>query len=295
MHETNNKNIIGYIDSKIIIGNNINIKGWCISKKNFKTLKLRVVIENNYILDPKLIPREDVFKFYKIDYNDSIDINCGWEFECPLPCKLEAQYNEEWINVFNFDKFNFKIKENSPSYIVVDNFYENPDLVRKFALSQNFIAHEKYHKGKRTEECFLFDGIKERFEKLIGRKIINWGKYGTNGCFQSCIKGDQLVYHFDIQMYAGVLYLTPDAPVKSGTCLYKSKLTGKMKMNKGEYSTVFRNGHLDPTDFEIVDVVGNVYNRIILFDSQIIHAAMDYFGDCKENGRLFQIFFFDLE
>jgi len=96
-------------------------------------------------------------------------------------------------------------------------------------------------------------------------------------------------------MYAGVLYLTPNAPVNSGTSLFKSRLTGKMKMDKGEYPIVFRNGHLDPTDFEIVDMVGNVYNRIILFDSQIIHAASDYFGDCKENGRLFQIFFFDLE
>jgi hypothetical protein len=30
-------------------------------------------------------------------------------------------------------------------------------------------------------------------------------------------------------------------------------------------------------------------------ESKVIHAATEYFGNNKENGRLFQLFFFDLE
>ena len=67
-----------------------------------------------------------------------------------------------------------------------------------------------------------------------------------------------------------------------------------MKVSKEEHALVFANGYLDPTEFETVDSVGNVYNRLVLFDSKCIHAATDYFGTCKENGRLFQLFFFDL-
>jgi len=184
MHETNNKNIIGFIDSKIIIGNNINLRGWSLLKEDFSPLKLRVISENDIITQPFLIKREDVFNFYS--QINPPNLNCGWQFEAPLPCKLEAIYNSEWVTIFDFQKYKFSISPyKPPSYIVADNFYQDPDSVRDFALSQNFISHIKYHKGKRTEECFLFDGIKERFEKLIGRKIINWGKYGTNGCFQS--------------------------------------------------------------------------------------------------------------
>jgi hypothetical protein len=52
---------------------------------------------------------------------------------------------------------------------------------------------------------------------------------------------------------------------------------------------------LDETDFEMVDRIGNVYNRLILFDAKCLHAGINYFGTNKEDGRLFQLFFFDLQ
>lgn len=105
--------------------------------------------------------------------------------------------------------------------------------------------------------------------------------------------GDELVYHRDLQEYAGVLFLTPNAPIKSGTCLLRSIHTKKMKVESAEeHEIVFKNGYLDATQFEMVDIVGNIYNRLVLFDSHTIHAAMEYFGDTKETGRLFQLFFF---
>ena len=50
---------------------------------------------------------------------------------------------------------------------------------------------------------------------------------------------------------------------------------------------------LDKTPYEVVDVAGNVYNRLVLFSGGNIHAASGYFGDCLENCRLWQMFFFD--
>ena len=51
----------------------------------------------------------------------------------------------------------------------------------------------------------------------------------------------------------------------------------------------------DYTKWELVDKVGNVFNRLVLFNSKQYHASMDYFGTNKENGRLFQVFFFSTE
>ena len=62
----------------------------------------------------------------------------------------------------------------SPKIIIVDNIYENPDEVRKFALSRKFIANDKYHKGERSGSRFLPKGMKELFEKFLGKKITKW-------------------------------------------------------------------------------------------------------------------------
>ena len=100
---------------------------------------------------------------------------------------------------------------------------------------------------------------------------------------------------FDTQEYAGIIFLTPDAPPQCGTSFYRSKHTKKQKVPAQDVSIAFRNGYLDSTEFDVVDVVGNVFNRLVLFDSQMVHAASTYFGTDKFNGRLFQLFFFDIE
>ena len=190
----------------------------------------------------------------------------------------------------------FTFKFNQPKGMkAIDNFYDEPDKVRELALNQTFEFHPNNHKGKRTEKVFLFDGLKETFESILNQKIKNWNNYPVNGCFQICIGGDQLVYHVDLQEYAGIIFLTPDAPPSSGTSFYRSKYTKKTKVGSKGDEIVFKNGFLDCTEFELVDTVGNVYNRLVLFDAQMIHAASTYFGNNLENGRLFQMFFFDLE
>jgi hypothetical protein len=208
--------------------------------------------------------------------------------------------NESNINIIgeleNGGNFDVEFNTNHiQSLIIVDNFYKNPDNIRKFALSLEYNYHKDYHKGKRTDRPYRFNGLKEQFEKIIGIKIKNWDYYGTNGVFQICIAGDQLVYHIDQQQYAGIIFLTPDPPPESGTTLYRSKYTKKTKVNNDEHNLVFKNGFLDSTNFDVVDVIGNVYNRLIIFDSQQIHSASTYFGNNLNNGRLFQLFFFDLD
>ena len=46
---------------------------------------------------------------------------------------------------------------------------------------------------------------------------------------------------------------------------------------------------------EVIDRIGNKYNRLVIFDGFISHKSDEYFGSDKESGRLFQTFFFDCE
>ena len=295
MYETLHPDVRGYID---INGNqhpDYHVKGWCYYNKNDGQVFPMRLSNGEIVIDIVPTARPDVALHFK---NDTI-VNCGWEAKLTttLSFQIQMEIDGVWTPIFGFKAMDtrFKVSSVIPSYLVIDNFYENPDKVREFARSCEFQYHPNNHKGRRTDLCYRFPGLKERFEELIGRKIRGWNHYGTNCCFQYCVKGDETVYHADTQQYAGVLYLTPDAPPDGGTGLYRSRITKKMKYKPEEYHTVFRNGHLDETDFEMVDKIGNVYNRLILFDAQCLHAGINYFGTNKEDGRLFQLFFFDLE
>jgi hypothetical protein len=281
MHTTLCKDVKGYMDT--------NQKGWCFHITQLvRPLRFK---NKDSIKEILLEERPDLVRFYN---NPEIAM-CGWS-HTETSGELQMNINNEWVTIFLIKPPDILVNINNslPSFIVIDNFYSEPDKIRNFALKQEFFPDLKRHKGKRSA-TFRFEGLKERFEVLLGRNIHHWEKYGTNGCFQYCIAEDLPVYHHDMQQYAGVLFLTPDAPIKSGTQFFRSRHTKKMKVPSEDHSTVFRNGFYDSTEFESVDTVGNVYNRLVLFDAQLIHAAPVYFGNSKENGRLFQLFFFDLD
>ena len=191
----------------------------------------------------------------------------------------------------------------NPSYnknlVVVDDFYQNPDYVRDFALKQDLIAHPEFHKGCRTDDRFFAPKTKEAFEDALGFKIKSWHSEGgyCNGVFQYCKLGDPLVYHCDQQSWAGAIYLTPNAPYDSGTSFFASKASGVRAATDPnfDYTVVFNDDFLDKNRFYKVDEVGNVYNRLVLWNAQLIHAATSYFGQTKEDSRLFHLFFFDVE
>lgn len=182
---------------------------------------------------------------------------------------------------------------------IVDNFYETPDDVRKFALEQDFVegGFGRGFIGRRTEKQFLFPGLKERFEGIIGERITKWEDHGMNGRFQIAWSGEPLVYHCDQQRWGGMLYLTPEAPFQCGTTMYAHKKTRARTYHEPGWDESWRDvpgdPHLDGTPFEPVDVLGNVYNRLVIFDASCIHSASEYFGTVSENARLWQMFFFD--
>ena len=325
MHTTLITDVKGNIDYYDIKDEQIFLKGWAFHViYGICNIRLRYLINQNnnnndefkeIIKTPNynnIIVRSDIIDFYKFDTNKNLC--CGWDFTLLEKniqnIKLEMLIENKWQIIFELDNSilkkkiflkNYSCKKEKkyiPSFVVVDNFYEDVDSVRNFALSLDFQYNKKYHKGKRTNEVYKFDGLKERFESILNCEIRNWWNHDVNGCFQSCIGGEQLVYHCDSQEYAGIIFLTPDAPPQSGTSFYRSRHTKKMKFNlydENEFNIVFKNGFLDSTEFELVDVVGNVYNRLVLFDAKMIHAASNYFGNNLNNGRLFQIFFFDLD
>ena len=320
IHATDHPDVKGYLDSSVSDFGGIRKTGWCFHQA-FGVLPLRYICWNcsqDHKTQQKVnegtsvpitcTPRPDVAAFYQMDELT----NCQWSVIIPYDhdCVIQMnignvdsdssdKHSDNWVNVFTFSSrvpSNIsEVNKKIPTFVVIDDFLKDPDSYRKFALEKQYNLHPTAHKGSRTEESYLFDSFRQRFEEILGAKIKDWNYYPMNGRFQYCKAGDQLVYHTDLQEYAGVFFLSPDAPPCTGTKFFRSKHTRKMKVGHNEYGKVYPTGHLDPTEFEMVDEVGNVYNRLVLFDAQLIHAASCYFGDKLTNSRLFQIFFFDLE
>ena len=186
-------------------------------------------------------------------------------------------------------------KTPSPTTWVVDNFYQNPMDIREFALSREFNFSE-YHRGKRTEDQFEIPGTKEAFERIMGMKISNWTEtHGMCARFQHCTCEDALVYHADYQTWAAAVYLTPGAPYECGTSLLSHKKTGIRHVNVEGSDVIWANGHLDPTPWDHIDVIANVFNRLLIWDGKCPHSDSKYFGYDKYDSRLFHMFFFDTE
>ena len=194
-------------------------------------------------------------------------------------------------------------KKPSCGVIVIDNFYENPMEVRNFALKQEYIEQQciedSYCIGKRTKS-FACQEHKERFQKilepLVG-KITNFPFDTENGKFQYSTSNEHSWVHHDKNgtNYAGIIYLTPDAPVESGTGFYQF-MDGTMNEDESNLmKSYYTKYDKDMTKWKLVDKVGNVFNRLVLFDSSRYHTGIDFFGSDIYDSRLYQLFFFSTE
>ena len=189
------------------------------------------------------------------------------------------------------------------SSVVIDGFYNDVDEVRAMALAMEYNTSGNYP-GIRTKPVYN-QGVKDLIESIIqpyAGKITRWDTEYT-GAFQYTTQRDRSWVHADqTTRWAGVCYLTPNAPLTGGTGLFRHKATGLTmapKLETGGYNTkimdeIYKDSQ-DMTKWEMTDMLGNKFNRLILYRADYFHTSLDYFGRNLEDGRLFQTFFFDTE
>ena len=173
--------------------------------------------------------------------------------------------------------------------IITDDFYSNPDSVRTFALQQEFKVRGNFP-GARTH-CFLNQDVKDTVQTILWNaagEVTDWNeREALTGSFELATAADRSWIHTDhFNTWAGVCYLTPDAPHTSGTGLFRHKRTGARHSSELESYEA-----QDMTKWDLIDVIGNRYNRLVMYRSDLFHTSLDYFGSDPHTGRLFQLFF----
>ena len=97
--------------------------------------------------------------------------------------------------------------------------------------------------------------------------------------------------------FAGVLYLTPDAPQDCGTSFYRQRLPGGQlggnTVNKPHANLVEALGtRFVPPDSFVEDVrVPNRFNRLLVYSACMIHSATAYCGEVIADERMAAVFF----
>tara|TARA_E500000331_G_C17071865_1_gene632975 strand:+ start:183 stop:758 length:576 start_codon:yes stop_codon:yes gene_type:complete len=182
--------------------------------------------------------------------------------------------------------------------ISLKNFYDNPYEVREMALKLDYNVTGNFP-GGRTKP-YLSKSVKNSIEQIVypyGGKITKFNEE-YNGAFQITYSWDKSWIHADNHnTWAAVCYLTPNAPSSAGTGFFKHRKTGMMKPINGKtiLDKKIESEGQENFKWEMIQSVSNEFNKIVVYDSKLYHSSLDYFGDTLQNGRLFQVFFFDTE
>jgi hypothetical protein len=196
--------------------------------------------------------------------------------------------------------------------IIVDDFYANPDAVRRRALRSHYadITPTDYP-GYGSKQTIDSASLRDRFRELIGAELnIDTSRFTWGGFrFITEESGKHPKVHADVAVdWAGMVYLTPDVPMRSGTAFFRHRETGFDApptdrearalgfADASEFDDkVIRRDKADLSKWEQIARIGPVYNRLILFrGAEHYHAPMGGYGDSPETARLTHIFFFNI-
>ena len=200
--------------------------------------------------------------------------------------------------------------------ICIDNFFSNPDLIRKYALSL------EYHRSKDGswpgERSNTLNIINENLQNLILAKVfaayypvsgyeisfddtyLQFQKIKPYSNDKDSLKNTGWI-HCDKAIVGGVIYLTPNPNPDSGTSLYDLKDEFKDLHNDDLQQTEKHNLHMGRfvkdyderlkehnNKFKVKTIFKNVYNRMIMYSGSEYHCANNFYCD---NDRLTLAFF----
>lgn len=218
------------------------------------------------------------------------------------------------------------------SIIVLEGFYRDAQAIRNYALKQSYYAPYEDEEALRTgrqratwwasrfrlaDECpfkscrQLVDVLEHATGETIdmehwrapflvdaaSKPLHNPGE-GKYSCLWNCcfhVKpengqklGDGVHNHVTDSWnsvgpdgWAGIIYLNPVAPLDGGLHLWRNV----EPLNQYDWMTSAEN-------WELVDSFANLFNRLILVRGDVPHSGASGWGNCLENGRLYQTFFF---
>jgi hypothetical protein len=185
--------------------------------------------------------------------------------------------------------------------IIVEDFYKNPGDVRNFALSQEY--SKNLDLGRAESSPFLANSIKESIAGIMmstAGEITGWEP--GSGRFTLSVSADPVVVsNTEYPDWTAIIFLTPNAPLEGGISILRHKETGLNKWEDSQFppdiseTSPVNLDKSDLTKWHTVDSFSNLYNRMVIYQSDTFNRITNNFGQSMEDGRLCQVFGFNTE
>lgn len=199
-----------------------------------------------------------------------------------------------------------------PVFQIYEDFDPTPDQTREYMLSCRYDQIGNYPGFRAVPSQEWVDHQKILLENVIEDEVVLWQDYFTYPLLfhwshdghiswihhdYSALSGD--LRKDNIEVWAGIHYMTPDAPIEAGTALYRRKddhADGLFHPNRkgGPDADIdmYDSGSENMDEWEMSAWCGNVYNRLVTYRAHLYHRNLCGFGTNKRNGRLTQLFFY---
>ena len=201
------------------------------------------------------------------------------------------------------------------SYLIIDDFYDDPHAVRNAALHTDYArpVEGSNYPGDNSAETFEMKGLNELVSSIVREPVMGTPESG-HGRFRIATAGAEsrarARMHVDGQSYwSGIVYLTLPEHCQGGTEFYRHKdlgtdrapiydsevaQFGSQSCARFTQELIRRDGN-NASKWEYIMTIPMRFNRLVLFRPWFWHTSGESFGDRGENARLIQLFFFTLD
>lgn len=269
MHETLSKFYKGNIDSIKKNGKFYEVTGWIVPL--VAADRCFIGCEGFVSVHPQ--ERPDIYALYKQIHINYLRSGFKLIFN-PSIENISISVNNEIVFKIEVEKLEHVLtpSKNLPHIIVIDDFYENPDQVREYALRQEYVERQRQ---KRSVKTFAPHWIQESFEILLNKKIVlseESGIFLYNTCKET------IRHEKENSNFSATIFLNNLPKPNTGIGFYKEDLTS-------HYVDSY-----DKTNYILTDKVDNKFNRLVLYCNNLITAPLSYCGNNMNTARLIQKF-----
>lgn len=192
--------------------------------------------------------------------------------------------------------------------MVVDDFLDSVDQLRKAALQLHYPDIQGQFPGRNSQQRINLEGLSEQVSLLVGEPVIPIDPPESHGKCRLTLAADKGrgKVHIDHAYWSGILYLSRPEDCRGGTDFFRHISTqtdraplsrqdlaqmGYDDFDKVHHDLIERDG-TDDSKWEPTMTVPMRYNRLVLLRPWLWHTAGPGFGQTIEDGRLVYLMFF---
>ena len=194
------------------------------------------------------------------------------------------------------------------SLIIVDDFLDDPYVLRDAALRLTYPEVNSTYPGRNSAQRITLEGLHKEVSRLVGEPVVPITQGQAHGKCRISLASDvgTAGVHTDGAHWSGILYLSRPEDCRGGTDFFRHIPTNTERAPYSDKESLEKFGApsakqwvddvlRDTTDYSKWELIMRVpmrFNRLLLLRPWLWHTAGESFGDKPENGRLVYLMFF---